>query len=208
VLANLFSHSWAAILRLTGFSGETGASDDPMTTQYEVLYIIPATFTDEDVGNVEGNVKALLEKHGATIDSTTRLGKFRFAYPIKHVRHGHYVRMRITADTSSVAAIDAALRISNEVLRYLILRAEEAGGEKFDFVQFTEVSLDTRPDGHRSDDRMRRRTPESVRVPAEIASGSIATLEAANEPVASAPVPEISAEELEKKINAALEETP
>ncbi len=177
-----------------------------MTTQYELLYIIPATFTDEDVGKVEGNVKALLEKHGAMIDSTARLGKFRLAYPIKHVRHGHYVRVRVTADTSTVSAIDASLRISNEVLRHLILRADEAGGEKFDFVQFTEVSLDTRSETHRSDDRARRRAPEPAHVPAAEITPGVIMPKAVQEPIAPVPLLELSAEDLEKKINAALEE--
>ena len=47
--------------------------------RYELLYIIPATLTDEDVGTAETAVKAVLEKNGATIESVTRLGKFRLA---------------------------------------------------------------------------------------------------------------------------------
>lgn len=187
-----------------GIPTTVGTSYDPMTTQYELLYIIPATFTDEDVGNVEGNVKALLEKHGATIDSTTRLGKFRLAYPVKHVRHGHYVLVRLTAEKSAVAAIDTALRISGDVLRHMLLRAEDAGGEKFEFAQFTEVSLDTRE----RDDRPRRSmTPrEPSRATADIKSG-VAVLEGAKEAEAAAPAASsLSAEELQKKIDAALEE--
>ena len=171
-----------------------------MTTQYELLYIIPATFTDEDVGNVEGNVKALLEKHGATIDSTTRLGKFRLAYPVKHVRHGHYVLVRLTAEKSAVAAIDTALRISGDVLRHMLLRAEDAGGEKFEFTQFAEVSLDSREDRPRRSSSPR----EPSRATAEIKSG-VAVLEGAKDAAAPAAAP-LSAEELQKKIDAALEE--
>ncbi len=175
-----------------------------MTTQYELLYIIPATLTDEDVGAVEGTVKALLEKHGATIDSTARLGKFRFAYPIKHVRHGHYVLVRFTADGAALAAIDHGLRISQEVLRHLILRADEAGGEKFEFTQFMEVTLENRPEAHRGgDDRSRRAPASTAKATAEIKSG-VAALEAP--PLAKSAVPELSAEELQKKIDAALEE--
>ncbi len=176
-------------------------SSDSMTTQYELLYIIPATFTDDDVGRVEGNVKALLEKHGATIDSTARLGKFRFAYPIRRVKHGHYMLVRFSSDGASVSAIETALRISQEALRHLILRADEAGGEKFDLVQFTEVNLDTR------DERPRRPLMEKSKTSAEIKS-AVAVLE---RPTVLAPapiveVPELSAEALEKKIEAALEE--
>jgi ribosomal protein S6 len=56
------------------------------TSRYELLYIIPTTFTDEEVGTVEQKIAALFTKVGATIDSTRRLGKFRLAYTIKTQR--------------------------------------------------------------------------------------------------------------------------
>lgn len=172
-----------------------------MLTQYELLYIIPATFTDEDVGRIESTVKALIEKQGATIDTTTRLGKFRFAYPIKNVRHGHYILAKFSAEGSVLKAVDDALRISTDVLRHLILRADEAGGDKFDLVQFTEVNLDNK------DDRPRRRVerPDEKKSSAEIKSG-VAVLEGGASDKPAAPVAELSAEELEKKIDTALQE--
>ncbi|MFZ2804494.1 MAG: 30S ribosomal protein S6 [Patescibacteria group bacterium] len=176
-----------------------------MMTAYELLYIIPATFTDEDVGRIEANVKALLEKHGATVDSMTRLGKFRFAYPIKNVRHGHYVMVRFTSEGASLAKIEGELRISPEVLRHLTLKASEAGGEKFDLVQFTEVNID-----NKEDERPRRRREGEERK-ADIKSG-VAVLEGKTEEAAAEkkdePAKEISAEELDKKIDTALTETP
>jgi len=178
-----------------------------MITQYELLYIIPATLTDEDVGGVENVVKALLEKHGATIDTSERLGKFRFAYPIKSVRHGHYVLVRFSSEGSAIAAIEEALRITKEVLRHIILRADEAGGDKFEMIQFVEVNLDARESG----DRPRRRTEGEKPKASEEIKSAVAVLEgtkedAAAKPAAAPAAPELSAEELEKKIDAALEE--
>lgn len=177
-----------------------------MITQYELLYIIPATFTDEDVGGVENAVKALLEKHGATIDSTSRLGKFRFAYAIKNIRHGHYVLVRFSSEGSAIAAIEEALRIAPDVLRHITLRADEAGGDKFEMIQFVEVNLDNKDTGA---DRRRgeaARRDEKPKASEEIKS-AVAVLEGpkAESAVADAGA-ELSAEELEKKIDAALEE--
>jgi small subunit ribosomal protein S6 len=171
------------------------------TREYELLYIIPATFTDDEIGTVEGNVKALLEKNGATLLKTDRLGKLRFAYPIKKVRHGHYVLVRLTADTQAVAAVETALRISSDVLRHIIVRADEVGDGKFEMVQFIEVNLDAK------DDRPRRRredapaaaTPEKK----EIKEG-VEAIEAGSGEAPKAA--DMSAEELEKKIDSALEE--
>ncbi len=176
-----------------------------MITQYELLYIIPATLTDDDVGGVENAVKALLEKHGATIDSTSRLGKFRFAYAIKNVRHGHYVLVRFSAEGSAIAAIEEALRIAPDLLRHITLRADEAGGEKFEMIQFVEVNLDNKDT---SADRRRGdlRRDEKPKASEEIKS-AVAVLEGTKEqPAPKDAGAELSAEELEKKIAAALEE--
>lgn len=188
---------------------------EQVSREYELLYIISASFTDEEMGAVEGRVKALLEKNGATVNTVTRLGKFRLAYPIKHVRHGHYVLVRFAADTQAMAKIDEALRISNDVLRHLIVHAEDAGSEKFDLVQFTEVSVDARQE--QRDERQRRARDEArgddktKTIAADIKSG-VAALEGglkegeAEPVVAAAPVKELSDEELEKKIGTALED--
>lgn len=115
--------------------------------RYELLYIIPTTFTDEEVGGVETKVSALLTKLGATVESVTRLGKMRFAYPIQNQRHGHYVLVMLQAEPSMLAKIDENLRITNEVLRYMTLSAEEAGSDqKYELLPFTEVNLDAKED--------------------------------------------------------------
>jgi len=171
--------------------------------EYELLYIISASFTDDEMGAVEGRVKALLEKYGATVSTTTRLGKFRFAYPIKHQRHGHYVLVRFSADTQAMRQIDEALRISTDVLRHLVVLAEEAGSEKFDLVQFAEVNIDAKLDAR--DERRRRDERGDDKAKADIKSG-VAALEGkeeAEKPAAPADA-KISDEELDKKIDTAL----
>ncbi len=126
---------------------------DQTARRYELLYIIPTTFTDEEAGEIESRVAGLIEKVGITAESTTRLGKLRFAYPVKDQRHGYYVMVMLSADPSAVTKLDGQLRITPEVLRYMIISAEEAGSEaKYELVQFTEVNVEDK------DTRARRRT--------------------------------------------------
>lgn len=175
---------------------------DPRTREYELLYIIPATFTDDELGTVEGKVKALLEKNNAVILSTSRLGKFRFAYPIKGVRHGHYVLVRMNVDSQAVAAIDMALRISGDVLRHLLLKADEAGGTNFELVQFNEVNVDNK------DDRPRRRMEVTDGKKKEEIKSGVAALEGglkAGEATKDSGE-KMSDADLEKKIETALED--
>ncbi len=138
-----------------------------MNTRYEMLYIIPTTFTDEEVGGVETKINALLTKLGATIESTKRLGKFRLAYPIKKQRHGHYVMVIFTAERAALAKIEENLRIATDILRHLTLQAEEAGtDQKFELVQFTEIVVE----GGR-DDRRRREKADAAKKEGEKEEG-------------------------------------
>lgn len=120
-----------------------------MPARYELLYILPTTLTDDEVGGVESKTTALLVKLGANIESTKRLGKFKLAYPIKRQRHGHYVLSFFAAEPMAMAKIDETLRISPDVVRHLILRADEAGEQKFDLVQFAEVIVENSRDERR-----------------------------------------------------------
>lgn len=172
--------------------------------QYELLYIVSSSYTDEDVGKVEGTVKALIEKVGGRIVETKRLGKFRFAYPIKKNRHGHYVLTYVEMEPATVAKLDEALRMSGEVLRHIILRADEAGGAKFELVQFTEINLDSK------EDRPRRKrdeptTDDKAKAAEDIKSGVAAIESADAEKPAEEKVAAITDEELDKKLAAALE---
>jgi len=184
---------------------------DERIREYELLYIISATFTDEEMGSVEGRVKELLEKNSAAITSTDRLGKFRFAYPIKHQRYGNYVMVRFNSDTQGMARINDALRLSADVLRHIIIRTDEIGENKFDLVQFTEVNVDAKLDAR--EERQRRGREDSgdkTKAAADIKSG-VAALESGKEEEVkeakeSAESDELSAEELEKKINTALKD--
>lgn len=188
----------------TGFV-DRAQLDEPwdQRMQYELMYIVPSSVMDDDVANVEAAVKAVLEKHGASIKEAKRLGKFRFAYPIKKERHGNYMLVQLEIDPLSVQAMDRELRITPNVLRHLILRADEAAGP-YTLVQFAEVNIDAK------EDRPRRRREEiekdHTKVSEEIKSG-VAVLEAKDE--AKAPVTEkvdaLSDAELDKKLAAALE---
>lgn len=162
--------------------------------RYELLYIIPATLTDEDVSGAETTVKNVLEKNGATIESVNRLGKFRLAYPIKKVRHGHYVLVYFTCERQSVAKIDGILRITPEVLRHLLLRADEAGSEKFDLVQFTEVNVEAAKEAKEA-----RRREKDGKAAEEGKSAEGETKSDDDKPA-------ISDEEIDKKIDAALQD--
>lgn len=131
-----------------------------MENRYELLYIVSTSFTDEEVGAVETKIGALITKLGAKIESTKRLGKYKLAYAIKDQRHGHYVMSIFSADGSALAKMEENLRINNDILRHLILRADEAGtDQKFELVQFNEIVVE----GGRGDRRREKTEVKEVK---------------------------------------------
>ncbi len=177
---------------------------------YELLYIIPATLTDEEVAKTEGEIQALVQKYGGTPKESRRMGKFKLAYLINHVRHGHYVLAYFEAEPQAVAKINEALRISDKVLRHLILTAEDVAGP-FEMVQYQEILVE----GSSKDDRAKRKrtekdkaVAEDVKAAADLAPGETKPAEETSAPATEEPevLKDLSAEELDRKINAALSE--
>ncbi|MFA6447211.1 MAG: 30S ribosomal protein S6 [Patescibacteria group bacterium] len=176
---------------------------------YELLYIISATLTDEEVGKIESEIQSLLQKYGAIPKESRKLGKFKLTYLIKKVRHGHYVLVNFEADPLAIAKINEALRIHESVTRHLILLAEEAGGSEFNLVQFQEVVVE----GSSKDDRAKRKRALEKGKLSDDAKAAAELEKKDEEPVKPEAVvksePELislSTDELDRKIDAALKE--
>lgn len=175
--------------------------------EYEIMYIVPTSFTEDELGTIEKTVAALIEKNGASIKKSTRLGKMRFAYDIKHQQYGHYVLLRVMSEPQSIAAIDNGLRLNQkEILRHIVVRGEDAK-EEFNLVQFQPIQVDG------SARRAKRIEKEKAAADSEKEEKeqkeAVAVIEEDKEKKEDAPkekLEELSAEDLEKKIDAALEE--
>ena len=170
--------------------------------EYELMYLVATSFTEEEAGAVDQAVAGMLTKVSATVLSTKRLGKFRLAYMIDGQAHGYYTLVRFQAEPSAIAALNDALRLSpDKVMRHIILRADEVGGDKYDLVQFQEVNVEDRRDSAR-----RARTGRTDGKPEEVKAQKegVAALEESGKVADSAVV--VTPEELEKKIDEALDE--
>lgn len=175
-------------------------------TDYELLYIVPTSLTEEEAGTVEQAVGGMLAKTNATVQSTKRLGKLQFAYAMKGQHHGYYVLVRFQAEPKSVNELNELLRLSpDKVLRHIILRAEEAGDEKFDLVQFQPVNVEDRGDRRRAPGARDKRTDKLSTEDTKAQKEGVAALEGAASSTGEEAKP-LSTEDLDKKIDAALDE--
>jgi len=89
--------------------------------KYELLYIIPAKYTDAEIVSLSEKIKGIVTAAGATVTETHNLGKRKLAYPIDHVRHGNYVLSYVEAEPAVVTKLNDVLRLSVDVLRHLIV---------------------------------------------------------------------------------------
>ncbi|MCR2805341.1 30S ribosomal protein S6 [Paenibacillus soyae] len=89
--------------------------------KYEVMYIIRPDVEQE-------NVQALVEKfngiisNGGEVTKTDVIGKRRLAYEINKLRDGYFVLVHFNATTEVVNELDRIMKISDEVIRSLIVR--------------------------------------------------------------------------------------
>ena len=92
---------------------------------YEVLYIVRADLDDEKVQDAVKRVNRLIERAGGTIEATNLWGKRKLAYEVKHQKEGAYVLQDFQLNPEKVPELEASLKITEEVLRHLIVRKPE-----------------------------------------------------------------------------------
>lgn len=98
-----------------------------MSYIYETMYILRPDLGDEAVDQVIGKYQTLLKEQGSEILETQHRGKRRLAYEIDRHREGIYIQMNYTAPGSAIAPMERAMRISEEVIRYLTVKQEIEG---------------------------------------------------------------------------------
>jgi small subunit ribosomal protein S6 len=92
---------------------------------YEVLYIVRADLDDDKVQEAVKRVNTLIERAGGTVERTNLWGKRKLAYEVKHQKEGSYVLQDFQVAPERVPELEAALKITEEVLRHLIVRKPE-----------------------------------------------------------------------------------
>ena len=89
--------------------------------KYELLYIVPAKYTEDELKKLTGKVGEIVAKTGGAVTETIVLGKRKLAYPIQHVRYGYYVLVHLDAEKDVVEKLNRTLRLTTELRRHLII---------------------------------------------------------------------------------------
>jgi small subunit ribosomal protein S6 len=93
--------------------------------KYELLFIVRPTLSDQETAALTEQVKGHIANLGATVTHVHTLGRRQLAYEIDHVREGTYVLMHFEGNGTEVAELDRRLRVSDAVLRHIIIRIDD-----------------------------------------------------------------------------------
>jgi len=96
------------------------SQEDKQLCDYELVVIISPEVADEAV--IVDNVSRFITENGGTISNIERWGKRKLAYPIKHFVEGSYVLTQFKLKPKLGKELATSLRISEEVLRHLLIR--------------------------------------------------------------------------------------
>ncbi len=95
-----------------------------MPQLYETMYILRPDVGEEAVGQAIEKYQTILKDNGAEIIETQHRGKRRLAYEINRHREGVYIQMNYQGSGKEVAPLEKAMRLSEDVIRYLTVRQE------------------------------------------------------------------------------------
>ncbi|HBX23890.1 MAG TPA: 30S ribosomal protein S6 [Desulfotomaculum sp.] len=92
---------------------------------YELVIIIRPDLDDEATEAVIEKVRSMIENNGGEIVKFDKWGKRRLAYEINDLRDGFYVVIKFKGEAAVSAELDRVLKITDAVLRHMIVREEE-----------------------------------------------------------------------------------
>ncbi|MCP6758985.1 30S ribosomal protein S6 [Pelatocladus sp. BLCC-F211] len=95
-----------------------------MQTVYETMYILRPDLGDEQVEQIIAKYENLLREQGADKIQSQNRGKRRLAYEIQRQRDGIYIQLNYTGPGKMIAVLERAMRLSEEVIRYLTLNQQ------------------------------------------------------------------------------------
>jgi ribosomal protein S6 len=91
---------------------------------YETMYILRPDIPEEEVETHVAKYRDIVIEAGGQVLDTQMRGKRRLAYPIAKHREGIYVQLNHDGDGQQVAPLERAMRISEDVIRYLTVKQD------------------------------------------------------------------------------------
>ncbi len=92
--------------------------------KYEAMLILVPNLEEEARNQLLDRFKGIIEKDG-TITNIDEWGTRKLAYEINKYKEGYYVVMNFETNQDVVKELDRVSRISDSVMRYMIIKEDE-----------------------------------------------------------------------------------
>jgi small subunit ribosomal protein S6 len=89
------------------------------------MYIVKPDLEEDVIKEVIAKFHAIITDNGGTIDKHTAMGKRKIAFEMNDYREGYYDLINFTAGTEVVAELERVFRITEDVLRFLLIKDEK-----------------------------------------------------------------------------------
>ncbi len=110
--------------------------------KYELTYITKPDLDPGALAALIERINGFVTAEGGAIAKTTQWGLRPLSYPIRKYREGYYVFSIVELEAPGVARIEQRLRLMEDVIRYLIVRADDddaSGAEAADVMGGAEI---------------------------------------------------------------------
>ena len=92
--------------------------------KYELTVVLNVKLEDEERAAALEKVKGYITRFGGTVTNVDEWGKKRLAYEIQKMHEAFYYFIQFDAEADVPAQLEQAVRIMDNVLRYLCVRQE------------------------------------------------------------------------------------
>jgi small subunit ribosomal protein S6 len=88
------------------------------------MVVLDPNLDDAAIEALNTRIQGMVTQRGGTIESVDSWGRRRLAYPIGRFRDGVYIVSRFSMPPNAAAEIERALKLTESVIRHLLVRAE------------------------------------------------------------------------------------
>lgn len=93
--------------------------------EYELMYLLSPELPEDEMTAATERVSSLITNRGGEITKVDTWGRRRLAYPIRRHMDGYYTVLRFNFEPGQTVDLDRNLRLTEQVLRHIIVHAED-----------------------------------------------------------------------------------
>lgn len=93
--------------------------------EYELLTIIKPNMDTEEVNKIIEKFEETIQNYGGKVLNIDKVGRKKLSYEIQKFRDGFFCVQKIELDEAKVAELKRQLKLSDNVLRFMLLTADK-----------------------------------------------------------------------------------